>query len=278
VTTTSSPQSAVQAIHAYWEARAERFAHRGWGLRAVCSYGMPAFYNGYVHLVQRRALAPWLRVAPGMRALDVGCGVGRWTRRLARGGADVVGIDHAAAMIAEARRRTEGDDRAARCRYQVADIADLQIDGRFDRILCVTVLQHILEPARLERAVRRLAAHLADGGRMVVLEVAPSASTTRCNAAAFVARTEADYQQLFTTAGLRCVATCGVDPLPLKTWLLPRYALWPKAIGTCALFAATALALPFDLATSRWLPQSSWHRVFVLAKHDESPAAGDRQS
>ena len=39
----------------YWEQRAQRFAHRGDGLAAVCSYGMPALYNRTIQLSQRRA-------------------------------------------------------------------------------------------------------------------------------------------------------------------------------------------------------------------------------
>jgi SAM-dependent methyltransferase len=66
----------------YWEERARRFAIEGEGLAAVRSYGMPAFYNRVIDLCQRLALAPWLRVRPGTRVLDVGCGVGRWCREL----------------------------------------------------------------------------------------------------------------------------------------------------------------------------------------------------
>ena len=65
----------------YWEERASRFASRGEGLGAVCSYGMPAFYNRMIDWCQRLALARWLGVRPGARVLDVGCGVGRWSCR-----------------------------------------------------------------------------------------------------------------------------------------------------------------------------------------------------
>src|ERR1700680_267128 len=92
----------------YWEDRAQRFAAEGDGLAAVCAYGMPGFYNRAIHLEQRLALEPCLRVGAGTRVLDVGCGVGRWSRLLAARGADVLGVDLSPTMIAQARQRGGG--------------------------------------------------------------------------------------------------------------------------------------------------------------------------
>lgn len=253
----------------YWDRRARRFAGRGWGLKAVCSYGMPGFYNAYVHLIQHRALAPWLRVAPGTTVLDIGCGVGRWSHRLARAGADVIGTDIAPAMIGEAKRRTEQQNLDDRCRFRVFDAAEIEIDRRFDRIVCVTVLQHILEPERVEQAVRRMERHLAPHGRIIVLEVAPSRAEKRCNSATFFARPENEYQELFRRAGLTTLFTGGVDPLPLKTWFLPSYASLPPLVASLGLLAVTALTLPCDLVAGRWMRRASWHKVFVLARQGE---------
>src|SRR5579863_10130749 len=111
----------------YWEARAQRFAAAGNGLAAVCSYGMPGFYNRLIHICQRRALEPWLKVAPGTRVLDVGCGIGRWSRLLAARGACVTGIDLSPTMIAEAERRAAASGLASRCRFIVQDSAALEI-------------------------------------------------------------------------------------------------------------------------------------------------------
>ncbi len=71
----------------YWEGRAQQFASKGRGLAAVCSYGMPGFYNAYIESTQRRALLPWLDDClrlPGRRALDGGCGVGRLEHKARR--------------------------------------------------------------------------------------------------------------------------------------------------------------------------------------------------
>src|SRR5215471_6869997 len=137
----------------YWEDRAQRFAGEGAGLAAVCAYGMPEFYNQTIQLEQRLALRRWLRVKPGTRVLDVGCGVGRWSRLLAARGALVTGIDLSPTMIAQAQSRAEADGVAERCCFRVQDLAHLDAGGQFDLILGVTVLQHILDPVALRGAL-----------------------------------------------------------------------------------------------------------------------------
>src|SRR5262245_41314558 len=165
-----APVSLLYEARNYWEARARRFAQQGAGLRAVCSYGMPWFYNGYIHLTQRAALRRWLNVSAETRALEIGCGVGRWSRVMARRGASVVGVDLAPTMVAEARRRAEAEGLAGNCNFMVMDLASLALARQFDFILGVTVLQHVLDPDRFEASVQRLASHLAPGGRLVLLE------------------------------------------------------------------------------------------------------------
>jgi SAM-dependent methyltransferase len=255
----------------YWEARARRFAVQGDGLAAVCSYGMPRFYNRLIHFCQRRALEPWLQVVPGMRVLDVGCGVGRWSRLLAARGASVTGVDLSPTMIAEAERRAAAGGLARRCRFLVQDCAALDAGGDFDLIVCVTMLQHILDVGALRCALRRLALHLAPQGRLIVLEAAPARPASRCNSPVFTARHRSVYLSLFRECGLRVVALSGVDPSPFKMWLLPHLPRLPAPLRVFALALVTALSAPLDALCGRLLTGRSWHAVFVL-QHE----AGDR--
>jgi SAM-dependent methyltransferase len=262
----SQPHDPVNSAQGYWEERARRFLARGEGLGAVCSYGMPGFYNDYIHLTQRLALKPWLRASQGMSVLDAGCGAGRWSLRLAGAGAQVTGVDLARAMVDEARRRAERRGLGGRCRFEVADLATLDLGERFDRVLVVTVLQHILSPASLRSAVARLAGHLSGGGELVLLEAAPSRPDARCDSAVFRVRGTAEYEEIFGEAGLRCVARRGVDPLPLKTRFLPAYARLSRPLALAALAAVTAISLPVDALVGRRLARFSWHKVLIF-KH-----------
>jgi SAM-dependent methyltransferase len=256
----------------YWEDRARRFAAEGLGLAAVCSYGMPEFYNRAIHLEQRIALDEWLRVPAGCRVLDVGCGVGRWSRLLAARGARVTGIDLSPTMIEEARRRAARAGVAERCTFQVQDVCDLQLRGQFDMVLAVTVLQHILDPAGLRAAALGLSRCLAPGGRMVLLEAAPDDEVSRCDTTVFKARRRGVYVELFRACGLRLRSLAGVDPAPFRSRLLPHIRRLPPWLAAALLAVATGASLPINALSGRWAVRRSWHAVFVL----ERAAAGDR--
>ncbi len=258
------PLPADHRARSYWERRAWRFAARGEGLAAVCAYGMPEFYNRMIQWTQRRALLPWLTVHPGMRVLDVGCGVGRWGRRLAAQGAQVTGVDLSATMIAQARRRAHRSGLSGSCRFMVQDVAELAAGGTYELVLGVTVLQHILDPSRLRRSLERMTAHLAPGGRMLLLEAAPLRPNARCDSQTFTARERGRYLQLFADCGLALRALAGVDPAPFKLWLLPHLRRLPCPTAALATALVTALSLPVDALLARRVPARSWHAVFVL--------------
>jgi SAM-dependent methyltransferase len=255
----------------YWEDRARRFAAEGDGLAAVCAYGMPGFYNRAIHFTQRLALAPWLRVDAGTRVLDVGCGVGRWSRLLAARGAEVTGVDLSPTMIGEARRRAAAAGLEGRCRFLVQDSAALDAGGPFDLVLGVTVLQHILDPHALRSAVERIARHVAPMGRIVLLEAAPTALADHCDSTVFEARQRDVYLRLFADCGLRLRGITGVDAAPFRTLLLPHLPRLPRHLATAALAGATALSLPIDALFGRLAVERSWHAVFLL----QSSCGGD---
>ncbi len=96
------------------------------------------------------------------RVLDAGCGPGRVGGYLASVGHDVVGVDVDPVLIAAAQEDHPGP------RWLVGDLAELDLPDRFDAIVCAGNVVTFLAPSTRGEVLRRLRAHLADGGRAVV--------------------------------------------------------------------------------------------------------------
>ncbi len=120
-----------------------------------------------------RRLRGWershLRLAPGQRLLDVGCGLGDAGLALGEAlGPDgaVVGVDASAAMIAVARTRAEGAP--CRSRFEVGDALSLaEPDASVDVVRCERTLQWVADPGR---AVGELARVVRPGGLVSLLD------------------------------------------------------------------------------------------------------------
>lgn len=116
-----------------------------------------------------RWLARELRLVPGSRLLDVGCGTGGDTIDLAALVAPdgrAVGLDASAVMVREARRRAAGRGLPVEFRTGRAEAMD-QPDGRYDACRFERVLQHVTSPAAALREASRV---LRCGGRLAAFE------------------------------------------------------------------------------------------------------------
>lgn len=112
-----------------------------------------------------------MRVAPGQRVLDVGCGPGHDTiplAELAGPAGAVTGVDADAAMVAEAERRAAEAGVADRVRHLVADAAALPFAPEsFDAARAERLFQHLPDP---RAALAEIARVVRPGGWLVVLE------------------------------------------------------------------------------------------------------------
>jgi ubiquinone/menaquinone biosynthesis C-methylase UbiE len=113
-----------------------------------------------------------LRLEPGDRVLDAGCGAGRHVCEAFRiKGVDVVGIDlnwddlcKTATTLYLMHMQDGGGQE--RCLISRADVARLPFkDGAFDAVICSEVLEHIQDN---RKAVRELIRVLKPGGELVI--------------------------------------------------------------------------------------------------------------
>jgi len=111
---------------------------------------------GFVHGLASGVLE-WLAVQPGEAVLDLGCGQGQLTQSIAAAGANVVGVDSSAQMVAAARARgviaEEGNAEA------------LPFDTQsFDAVFSNAALHWVRDQDAMMSEVRRV---LKPGGRFV---------------------------------------------------------------------------------------------------------------
>jgi 2-polyprenyl-6-hydroxyphenyl methylase/3-demethylubiquinone-9 3-methyltransferase len=97
----------------------------------------------------------------GKTALDVGCGAGLLAEPLARMGATVTAVDAAPELIEVAKDHAAGQ--GLPIDYRAVGVES--IDGKFDMVISVEVVEHVADP---QQFVRDLAARLAPGGLMIL--------------------------------------------------------------------------------------------------------------
>lgn len=114
-------------------------------------------YDRWLSAIEELARDAGLR---GNRLLDVACGSGSSFLPLVDR-YDVTACDLSAAMLEQARLRTDG----RRVRLFQEDMRELPVFGEFDLVLCLDdSLNHLLTPAEVESALRGIRANLAPDG------------------------------------------------------------------------------------------------------------------
>jgi 2-polyprenyl-3-methyl-5-hydroxy-6-metoxy-1,4-benzoquinol methylase len=151
------------------EAMLARQAHEAWEEKATFWDEAMGEGNAFQRVLVGPATERLLGVRTGETVLDVACGNGVFSRRLAELGAGVVATDFSEKFIELARARTERAGYGEAVEYLVADATDegrmLALgEGRFDAAVCNMALMDMPSIDPLIRALRRL---LKPGGRFV---------------------------------------------------------------------------------------------------------------
>src|SRR5215212_7053537 len=147
-----------------------------------------------------------LRPHVGAHVLEVGCGIGTTSLRLAEIAERLVCIEPNLNCVSRARAALDGNPKISLRICHLEECAhDELIAQRFDTIVCVNVLEHIEDDLRALRLFRELVA--ATRGRVLIFVPAVQAAYGPLDAALGHHRryTKHSLARAFATAGLELV-------------------------------------------------------------------------
>ena len=117
---------------------------------------------------------------PGEHILDLGCGSGHLTNKIAGRGAQVIGLDASPAMVAQARQNYP------QMQFLLQDAATMDFESEFDAVFSNAALHWMLDAASVARAIARalrktgrLVAELGGKGNIREIECALDALAAR---------------------------------------------------------------------------------------------------
>jgi ubiquinone/menaquinone biosynthesis C-methylase UbiE len=138
-------------------------------------------YDPFIRLAGRERrfkgrLIEHLRLIPGQRVLDVGCGTGTLAVMIGRARRDVevTGIDGDEDAVARARRKAA--DAGVRASFRVALATELPFpDASFDRVTSTLMAHHLPSAAKAQMfaEIRRV---LLPGGELHLVDIGPARS------------------------------------------------------------------------------------------------------
>lgn len=100
---------------------------------------------------------------PDARALDIGCGTGHFGEVLrAQGVSNYLGVDIASTLFPGLRTNLPGYD------FRKLDVSTQPLEGSFNLIIAMDVLQHITDDAKFRYAIANMQSHLSPSGVIVI--------------------------------------------------------------------------------------------------------------
>ncbi|MCK1489116.1 methyltransferase domain-containing protein [Bradyrhizobium sp. 180] len=128
-------------------------------------------FDGVIHPPEtsdRQSGAIWelLSLKPGCSVLELGCGYGRITNRLAKKGARVAGLDISPVLLKKAE--LDAAERGVHVEYVLGDMRSLPWRDRFDAAFLWYTTFGYFDDADNERVLCEAASSLRRGGRLLI--------------------------------------------------------------------------------------------------------------
>ncbi len=243
---TPASRAGATTLMPYWDRVASRYAETD-PLGAVCYPAAPRWFNRFYARFQLRAVNRMLADVrlDGARALDVGCGSGRWSRWLRDRGAQVVAIDPTQTMLEAAERLSPGVE------FHRMSATEIDLPAQtFDLVVSVTVIQH-LRPDEQEAAAAAMCRVVKPGGLLFTLDLIDHHDPGRL----VFPRKPAGWIELYGKHEMELVRWNGQEFVPVIRALT---ALVPSQRGAERKGDVTAPSVIEDAGTRRLMFRALW--------------------
>ncbi len=151
----------------HYGANYQQFASELYAEIRTEAFGEDIGQNGWLTVDEQDIFIAWLQLSAGRQLLDVACGSGGPTLRIARvTGCHVHGVDIHKDAVATARAQAQECGLHERASFEQADASqrlDLA-DGSVDGVICIDAINHLPDRAGILREWARV---LQPGGRLV---------------------------------------------------------------------------------------------------------------
>lgn len=140
----------------------------GWFLEIFDETYLQTLPSNHSRRCEREAahIARLLRIAPGARVLDVGCGPGDHAIALSALGFEVVGLDKSLPLLEHGLRNAQ--TRSLSVKFVLGDMRDFDVPARFDAAYCVGTTFGYFDDEQNLRVARAIRAAVAPGGHVVI--------------------------------------------------------------------------------------------------------------
>jgi len=208
-----------------------------------------------------------LRPHIGSSVLEVGCGIGTTSLRLAEIAERLVCIEPNLNCVSRARAALDGNPKITLriCHLEECDRGEL-IEQRFDTIVCVNVLEHIEDDIRALRLFRDLVA--PTGGRVLIFVPAVQAAYGPLDAALGHHRrySKRTLRRAFEAAGLDVMALRYTNPIGLLGWMYNAHVSRATEHTSTQVKLFEQIVAPWALPLDRLVPPPIGLSLFAVGR------------
>ncbi|MTI66528.1 MAG: class I SAM-dependent methyltransferase [Firmicutes bacterium] len=117
----------------------------------------------FVDKVETKLALSMFNIKRGMKVLDIGCGTGNFSIKLAKMGCNVIGIDVSEDMLKEAEKKAL--DEGLNIEFKKMDVYNLDFDEKFDAVFSMAAFEFIKDT---KKALDEMFRVVKNGGQILV--------------------------------------------------------------------------------------------------------------